>query len=495
MDKYKLLQNLSFGERIAELEGNILYKYFVQTENWRKLSSGRTDVVYGPKGSGKSALYFLLSTNDGELFDDNIILAPCVNVQGAPIFKELSNDPPVDEQELIGLWKLYFLVVISERFEDFGFRGKCALKLRKALESSDLVKDTGSLSGKLNRAYGYIKKFFRPESAEGTVHLDPVTQLPVGLTGKISFSEPSNIAQKEGIIGIDELLLCANQELDGQGFSVWLLLDRLDVAFSEDVEMERVALRALFRVYLDMAAYSHIKAKIFLRDDIWNRIVDGGFREASHITKNVRISWNRASLLNLIIRRLLHNEVFVKEYGVDVEKTLSSVDKQQELFYRVFPQQVEVGPNKSSTLDWILSRTRDGKQLNAPRELIHFLNELVAEQLRKFEIGGGEPPGEQLFVRGVFKDALPEVSVVRLTQTIYAEHDELRPYIEALRESKTAHTVESLGKIWGVDIEKAKDLANRLVDIGFFESRVKKQDYWVPFLYRDALNMIQGSSS
>lgn len=57
MDKLELLQTVKFGERIAEEELEYLQKYFVQTEDWRRLYSGEVDVIYGSKGSGKSALY------------------------------------------------------------------------------------------------------------------------------------------------------------------------------------------------------------------------------------------------------------------------------------------------------------------------------------------------------------------------------------------------------------------------------------------------------
>lgn len=62
--------------------------------------------------------------------------------------------------------------------------------------------------------------------------------------------------------------------------------------------------------------------------------------------------------------------------------------------------------NKPSTFDWMLSRTRDGTQRNAPRELIHLLNSLRDEQVRRLEIGDAEPDGPRLFVRATFKDAL-----------------------------------------------------------------------------------------
>jgi hypothetical protein len=153
-------------------------------------------------------------------------------------------------------------------------------------------------------------------------------------------------------------------------------LDRLDVAFVENEELEQNALRALFRVYLDLLGSQNLKLKIFLRTDIWNRITKVGFREASHITRHVTISWDRASLLNLIVRRALHNASLRKHYGVVPAELLVSSEAQTNFFFRLFPDQVDVGPNKPTTLDWLLTRTRDGTQLNAPRELIsRFLRE------------------------------------------------------------------------------------------------------------------------
>lgn len=41
---------------------------------------------------------------------------------------------------------------------------------------------------------------------------------------------------------------------------------------------------------------------------------------------------------------------------------------------------------------------------------------------------------------------------------------------------------------------KALETAEQLVEVGFFERRGSKDRpvFWVPFLYRDALDMIQG---
>lgn len=276
----------------------------------------------------------------------------------------------------------------------------------------------------------------------------------------------------------------------------WILLDRLDVAFADNVDLEQNALRALFRVYLDLKGLANIRLKIFLRNDIWGRLTSSGFREASHITKDMTIDWNRNSLLNLVVRRAAYNKALLDFYGVTAAEVLRSTESQEAFFVTLFPKQVEVGPNKSRTFDWMLGRTRDASGKNAPRELIHLLNVLRDVQVRKLEIGESEPEGDNLFSRGSFKDALPEVSRVRLEQTLYAEYPSLRVHLEKLRGAKTKHNPDSLAALWSVPLAEAVVLAQQLVSVGFFEPRGTRErpEYWIPFIYRDALNLVQGTA-
>ncbi len=246
----------------------------------------------------------------------------------------------------------------------------------------------------------------------------------------------------------------------------------------------------------DLGALSRVTMKIFLRTDICSRITAQGFREASHITRHLTVNWNRNSLLNLVVRRSIHNPSLRDAFGVSEALARRPVPEQEALFFRMCPEQVDVGPNKPNTFDWLLGRTRDGSKLNAPRELIHFLNSLREVQVKRFEVGEPEPEGQQLFSRPAFKDALPEVSKVRLEQTLYAEYPELKEPLERLRGEKTSHKPESLAAIWGISREEATTRANQLVSVGFFEKRgtTQEPEYWVPFLYRDALELVQGAA-
>jgi hypothetical protein len=433
----------------------------------------------------------------GDLFDRGILLVAAENPRGATAFRHIATDPPVSEREFVGLWKLYIASLLHNALVDFGIRNEAVAQLESALMREGLVKGSLTLAGLLQTVSDYIRRAFRPQALEGTVNIDPITQLPKGYTGKITFSEPGALATGDPELrSVDKLLELANEALTNARIHGWVLLDRLDVAFADNDELERNALRALFRVYLDLGSLSNVKIKIFLRTDIWTRITTQGFREASHITRHVTISWNRNSLLNLVIRRSAHNVSIRDAYGTPDDLPRRSVEEQEAFFYRLCPSQVDVGPNKPNTFDWLLTRTRDATKSNAPRELIHFLNSLREVQVKRFEVGEPVPDGDQLFSRPAFKDALPAVSKVRLEQTLYAEYPELKERLEKLRGAKTSHTPATLAGIWGISDEDATLRANHLATVGFFEKRGAPQspEYWVPFLYRDALDMVQGAA-
>jgi hypothetical protein len=255
-----------------------------------------------------------------------------------------------------------------------------------------------------------------------------------------------------------------------------------------------LGIRALFRVYLDIRGQPNINLKIFLRSDIWKRISDEGFREASHLTRVVTLDWSPSSLLNLLVRRLLKNQVLIDEFAIDRDAVLRDFNAQRALFSRLFPAQVEQGTRKPSTFDWMVSRCADGTTKTAPRELIHLLISLREQEIARLERGEEPPQGDQLFDRSVFKAALPAVSEARLVQTLYAEYPHLQPLLEKLKGEKTEQTADSLASIWRLGSSDTVARTQEAIAVGFFLPRGSRDrpTYWVPFLYRDALAMSQG---
>ncbi|HBE78102.1 MAG TPA: hypothetical protein DDW65_10035 [Firmicutes bacterium] len=499
MKKIDILKNIKFGERTAEEESTELEKYFVETDQWFQLYTGNVDIVYGPKGSGKSALYTLLNQKESDLFDKNILISPAENVRGSTVFKDLLLDPPASERSFIFLWKLYCLTIITKTFREYEIKNKDSAALISALERASLL-PLPQHDNSLTAIFRAVSKYFKglltrdTKSVEYGLSIDPVTGSPT-VTRKIEFEKKEPEEQALNDIPIEEYLICADNVLKESNFNLWIVFDRLDVAFLDSPELERNALRALFRTYNDLKVLDNIKLKIFVRDDIWKRILEGGFSEASHITKTITIQWDSSGLINLVVRRLLNNQKAVEYLNINKEEVLNDEKLQQKVLSRILPDKIDSG-NNPKTFDWILSRTRDGLKTSAPREVIHLFDCLRNIQIQRLEKGAPEPFDELLFERTVFKKALETVSKVKYEQTLLAEYHDLKPYLEKLAGQKAEQSIKSLMLIWNEHKEKTLKLCGKLVDLGFFEMRgsLENPSFWVPFLYRDALGLIQGKS-
>lgn len=494
-NKRDVLYNLDFGARVAEDEQDGLADYFVETDQWRKVLSGTVDVVFGPKGSGKSALYTALMNHKSEMAARNIILMTAEKPRGNTVFQGLTTSPPTGEIEFIGIWKLYILTLLGTVISERNLSGKAADRVRDALVREQLLPSSdATLATRFRMVWEWISSHAGRLVPTTEVQLDPTTQLPaVGFT--ISLQEPSTQDRSRGVMSLDDLLASANEALDANNLDVWVLFDRLDVAFSDSHILEANGIRALFKAYLDMRELHRIGIKIFLRTDIWDEVTRSGFREASHITRQIRIEWGRATLLNLVVRRALRISEVRDYYDVTSSDVLRDAQAQRTFFNRMVPDKVDVGKNPA-TFEWILGRVQDATRNPAPREVIHLLNEARDAQFKMLERGDAEPPAHELLSRSALRESLGPVSAVRLEQTLYAEYPKEKPWIQALDGGKTEHTTESLADIWEIVATEASIRAQRLVEIGFLEQRGDNDapTYWVPFLYRLALHMRQGQA-
>ncbi len=493
--KRDLLHGLTIGSRVAEDEVGELAAYFVETDQWRKVAAGEVDIIFGAKGAGKSAIYTTLLDRTDEMFDRGIVFISAENPRGTPAFKDLVVDPPTTEHEFVALWKLYFLSLLCSVLEEYAIGTDSATRVLAAMADARLYTGVGvPLSSRIKSALDYVRGRIRIESVEGGARVDPSTG-QAAVTGRISLREPGTDERKAGIVSADELIHTCDRAFEEVGLTVWILLDRLDVAFADSRELEANALRALFKIYLDLVGLDRVRIKIFLRTDIWAAISAPGFREASHITRQQELRWTDASLLNLLVRRLLRNPALVDFAGVDPTTVLGDADLQRRFFSDLVPEQIDSGRNPK-TFEWMLGRIKDGTGRPAPRELIHLASATRDVQLAMLERGEEAPEGRMLFSRQAFREALPQVSRARLEQTLFAEYPDLMPYVQALEGEKTNHSVDSLATIWKVASEHARQIATSLVEVGFFEKRGAKEDpdYWVPFLYRPALDMVQGSA-
>ena len=491
--KLQILKSLNLGQRVAEDELSDLTQYFVETSQWTEMLEGRKDVVYGPKGTGKSALYGLLSTQTKELQKSGVVLASAENVRGATVFKGLVASPPPSESSFIFLWKLYCLVLAGKTLKDRKINNPQATALISALQNAKLLVPEATIASAFRSVQTYFKGLLNRDvsAVEYGLSIDPASGLPTA-TRKTEFRS-STQQQSLDDVPVDALLETADQAFQISGINFWILFDRLDVAFVDSPELERNALRALFRAYNDLRSLNNIVLKIFVRDDIWKRISSGGFTEASHITRTNSIVWSDQGLLNLIVLRLLNIRELTQWLGVTPQTVKDDFEEQAKLLKEILPDKVDTGKNPD-TFEWMVTRVKDGLGVSAPRELIHLFEWIKDLQIKRLERGEPELPDKQLFDRAVFKEALKEVSKVRYNQTMVAEYPDLKIYMDRLEGQKAEQSLQSLQTLWQVTKETANEAAERLVSVGFFEKRDRKgaTSYWIPFIYRGALKLVQG---
>jgi hypothetical protein len=175
----------------------------------------------------------MLVSREGELFDHGIVLVAGENPTGATAFEPIQDDPPTSEAEFIQIWRLYFLVLLVEELERYDVRSAKLRTVRERLASIGLTKGVQPKRTIIVRVREALSRLFSVKTLEAGVNIDGTTGLVTGVSAKVTFDEPSAEQEKAGIVSVDQLYEDANDVLvEENNLRVWLILDRLDVAFT-----------------------------------------------------------------------------------------------------------------------------------------------------------------------------------------------------------------------------------------------------------------------
>lgn len=482
----ELLPKLKLGSSVAEHD-QALARYFIETDTFRALVQGERDIIAGDKGTGKTALYRILQERFGslqEMRDIEVIAA--FNPTGNPVFQRLTEDDPLQEGEYVGLWKAYFLALAGNwvlEISEGAFTEKMDA-LDELLSATGLRSADSGASTVFSQVVNLFRRLAKPvDAAEITIAMTP-QGLPI-ITPRVEFGNRKG--GKPKLVEHDRALSLLNDVLDEFGYSVWLVLDRLDEAFQGFPQAEVPALRALLRTYLDLQAFDRVRLKLFVRRDLFGRIIEGGFVNLTHVNaRKVEILWDDEDLFDLLCRRIEENEELLQ----DLDLTGKPREK---LFDAVFPDQVDQGEKRPTTWNWMLTRISDGNQIRPPRNLIDLATKAQeAQQRREAREDREFAEGEPLITGDSLKRGLEALSGERVEDTLLAEAGEDKDVIERFRGGKAEHNAASLAAILAVPEADAFATAKPLIDIGFLEQT--GETLKVPMLYRDGLNITQGKA-
>jgi len=89
-------------------------------------------------------------------------------------------------------------------------RGANAERVYRALEDAKLLEREFSLAGVLRGVQDYARRIVKAEALEGGITIDPATQMPSGITGRIVLKEPSSDLKQSGLVSVDGLFAVLN---------------------------------------------------------------------------------------------------------------------------------------------------------------------------------------------------------------------------------------------------------------------------------------------
>jgi hypothetical protein len=490
-DRSLLLQKLTLGNSVAEFDRD-LDRYFLETNTFRLFVENKIDIIAGDKGSGKTAIYRYVSDNYASLPAlTGVTILPGVNPSGNPIFQRLAQTGSLTEGQYITVWKAYILSLIGNWILEIyeGSYSDAASKLDDVLRKTGLRAPDEAASSVFARIANWAKHLLNPKALGIEVKFDH-TGLPV-MTPMAQYAGegPEPTEELDNLVSHEEALGLLNEILADLDATVWLVLDRLDEAFLGYPDIETPALRALLRTYLDLLSCSHLRLKIFVRRDLFAKILKGGFVNLTHVNdRKAEIIWDEEDLFALICRRIRGNEEFLK---MAEENGLSSTTD-QDLFSSLLPSHLDLGQRRQATWGWMLSRTRDGNRSIQPRNLIDLIRFAQDEQSRREQFATYHKVFPLLGPEAI-RRAFTRLSKQRVEDTILAEaSQEVAVCIEGLRDGKSEHNDESLANAFGVDTSHIKAFVRVLVELGFLEQ--VDGCYRVPMLYREGLNITQGKA-
>lgn len=449
--------------------------------SFRALVGDRKDIIAGDKGSGKSALYKILSERYSQMPElKHVEVLSAFNPVGTPVFQHLNETGLLDETEYVNVWKAYFLALAGNWVLELadGDYTKRMRTLHDTLTQAGLRSTDDTAAGVFPKLIHRIKNALRVKSAEASARLGPAEiAAKIEIFDGVSGLDGTNASYDDALRILESVMV----EIDT---TFWLAVDRLDEAFQGRPNIEKSALRALFRTFLDMQEFKHIRLKLFVRRDLFRRIVSGGFVNLTHVNaRRIDIVWDDADLSSLLYKRIMQNSHFVSLLS-------SPHPTPDEPFYTLFPARVDQGSRKPNTWTWMMARISDGNGVKSPRNLIDLVSKAREAELRAVD----RDPREHIYRAPLItsdsaKRGLEELSVQRVEDTLLAEAGDFAELIEKFRDGKAEHNIHTLRELLG---ENVTEYAKYLQDIGFLEQT--GSNYKIPMLYRGGLNITQGKA-
>ncbi len=505
MDSTQALNALHFGRVDAETDYR-LSQCFVGTEMLRQALLPQHSLFIGPKGSGKSALFRLLC-NDLSMWKsllpkgyEIIYRIPVTGLQSEKYLSGVDLDElsPQTANDFRAFWLLYLgLKTATTLVED--------PKMQAVVERTEnaKVKEQYAVLARVVRSLGLVEAGSSVEKLKQRIDslIDPQDGSS-GSAGEVGKQLSVSFRNKTGM-AIITLLDTIDGLLQESKCLSWILLDKLDLLFFNDIDRLRMSITGLVQLLVEYSdRFRNIQFKVFLRRDIYRdlRIVN-----KSHLVSYTHeMRWRGPWLLKLLVARAVSDER-VQKYcealvgtPVHVGSIINGSDELVlKVFYAIFEERMGIikregfGP---PTHEWILKRLVDGLGMSFPREIIHWGNMAVHKQ--REILRQEHSNGDRLIGARALRQAFDMVSAYRCDSYLHSEFPHLAAHVDTFRGKEVStFTREELYRAFeGLD-PSGDDGIRAMHDIGLIAPMGKNVDsalrFEVPLLYRSGLGIVE----
>ncbi|MEG5039912.1 MULTISPECIES: P-loop ATPase, Sll1717 family [unclassified Microcoleus] len=469
--RWKIIESLKFPEVNAANQSQDLSLLFQKTTDFERFLDDTTCLIRGRKGTGKTALYWLFLKHKnvaqklarGRL--DNTVF---LSAHGT--FQE--SRPSRDEFQIIhqtlqkksGTWEAFWRAYLLLRCYQENL-----VKFPRLAKYRELKKTLNFLP----------QEIWQSENTHALLELSTNPQLR--------------------LIVKDAVNILLNEQYRENSKKIWFLYDDLDEDFPDAGEVRQQALTGLFQLVqsCDANRLTEIRFKIFLREDIWNRLI---FDNKSHLTgRDILLQWNRIDFLRLALRQAIQSKDFKNLVDKFSPVAVESIDQASE---NAIDKALEIlwgsrrrrGEKAKYVSRWVYERLTDSSSTTFPRSLSILLEGAKEHELSYEEKLSIQSPTDRLLRSKSLEIGLKKASEKRCEE-IKEEYPDLTKFLDNLKGKSAFLSKEQLQEIWqesGSNILANLDFeqfVSFLGKIGIIEWREKEQRYKFADIYVHGFEM------
>ena len=465
--RWKIIESLQFPDvNAAEVDQKQQFELlFQRTNDFEKFLDHATCLIRGRKGTGKTALYwlFLKYTSYAQKLargrlDKTVFVSAHGRFEESRPSRRQFRSIHENLQQQGGTW------------EDF-WRAYLLLRCHQEKLCNFPENRKGEKFNELKNIINNLPKGqWQSEYNEALLELSTNSKL----------SEIVNDAINNIIHG----------EAKKESQKIWFLYDDLDEDFPEAGEVRQSALSGLFQLVqsCDANRLTEIRFKIFLREDIWNRLI---FDNKSHFTgRDIILQWTRVDFLRLALRQSIQSPYFkdlvnrfspIAEDAID-QTTEDAIDKALELLWG---SRRRTGNKAKYVSRWVYERLTDSSGTTFPRSLSILLTGAKEQELSYQGKSSIQPPTDRLLRSKSLEIGLKKASEKRCDE-IKNEYSHLIKFFDSLKQKSALLPKEELHSIWqesAQDIADFEEFTSFLTEIGIIEWRERDKRYKFADIY------------